>query len=150
DRLAGTTTLVSAPTGQIVTAGDGASFAPRISGDGTHIVFSSLATNLVSGDTNGKADVFELDLTNNTLTRVSIANGGGQLNGNSGLPSVSEDGRYVAFSSDATNAVAGDTNGARDVFVRDTVAGTTERLSVSSSGTQSNGTSQGPTISGDG
>jgi Tol biopolymer transport system component len=150
DRLAGTTTLVSATTGLIITQADDASFDPAISGDGTHIVFTSLATNLVTGDTNAKTDVFELDLTTDTLTRVSVATGGGQLNGNSGLPSVSTDGRYVAFASDATNAVAGDTNGTRDIFVRDTVGGATERVSVSSSGTEASGTSQSPTISGDG
>ena len=127
DRLAGTTTLVSVNTSSLITAGDGPSFDPAISGDGTHVVFTSSATNLVSGDTNGKTDVFELDLTTNTLTRVSVATGGGQLNGNSALPAVSTDGRYVAFASDATNAIPGDTNGARDIFVRDTVAGTTER-----------------------
>jgi Tol biopolymer transport system component len=150
DRLAGSTTLISAPTGPIRTAANDASFDPAISGDGTHIVFTSLATNLISGDTNAKTDVYELDLTTDTITRVSVAAGSGQLNGNSGLPAVSTDGRYVAFASDATNAVAGDTNGVRDVFVRDTVAGTTERVSVSSTGTEANGTSQGPTISGDG
>jgi Tol biopolymer transport system component len=150
DRLAGTTTLVSIATSGLISSPDGASYDSALSGDGTHIVFTSTSNNLVTGDTNGKADVFELDLTTNVLTRVSVATGGGQLDGNSALPAVSEDGRYVAFSSDATNAVTGDTNGARDVFVRDTVAGTTERVSISSAGTQGNGTSQAPTISGDG
>jgi Tol biopolymer transport system component len=151
DRLAGTTDYASMASGPFFSVPNDQSFAPVISGDGTQVAFASLATDIVSGDTNGHADVFERNLVTNTTTRVSVANNGAQLTtGNSGLPSISEDGRYVAFSSDASDVVAGDTNSARDVFVRDTVGGTTQRVSVSSSGAQATGTSDSPSISGDG
>jgi hypothetical protein len=141
---------VSVSTSPFYTIGDDASFDPAISSDGTHIVYTSRANNLVSGDTNAKADVFEFDLGASTTTRVSLASGGTQLNGDSGLPSLSSDGHLVAFASDATNAVAIDSNGVRDVFVRDTSAGTTQRVSVSTASTQGSATSEAPTISGDG
>ena len=80
-------------------------------------------------------------------TRVSTATGGGQGNGSSFVPAISADGRYVAFYSDASNLVSGDTNGARDVFVRDLQTGETTRVSVSTSGTEANGDSFAPALS---
>ena len=85
-----------------------------------------------------------------TTSRVSVSSTGAQAGGDSGAPSVSADGRYVAFTSDAANLVPGDTNGASDVFVRDLRAGTTSRVSVSSTGTQPNGRSGVPSVSADG
>src|SRR5439155_7450737 len=88
--------------------------------------------------------------------RVSVASGGAQGNGSSGLigfafpPALSADGRFIAFVSSATSLVAGDTNGATDVFVHDRQTGTTERVSVASGGPQSNGVSVGPVLSADG
>lgn len=130
--------------------GDGASSDPDISGDGRYVAFTSAATNLVSGDTNGKADVFVRDRQTGTTTRVSMSSSGAQGNGASDQPSISADGRYVAFRSAATNLVTGDTNAKTDIFVKDLQTGTLTRASVSSSGAQSNNTSDSPAISGDG
>ncbi|MBZ0317275.1 MAG: hypothetical protein K8L91_12705 [Anaerolineae bacterium] len=122
-----------------------------ISGDGRYVAFESVASNLVSGDTNGQRDIFRRDRQTCTTMRVSVTNAGGQSSGGvSTLPAVSGDGRYVAFTSTATNLVGGDTNNQEDVFVRDTVANTTIRVSISTGGTQANGPSSYPTISSDG
>jgi Tol biopolymer transport system component len=130
-----------------------------ISDDGRYVAFSSLADNLVEGDTNGVQDVFVHDRMTGETTRVSVASDGTQANGAcatigcwcilNGL-SISADGRYVAFHSDATNLVEGDTNGSTDIFVHDRVTGKTTLVSVSSDGTQGNGGSSIPSISGDG
>ncbi|NJC70769.1 hypothetical protein HC031_13740 [Planosporangium thailandense] len=137
DRVAGTTTRVSVGAGG--RQADLPSFEPSISSDGRYVAFMSAATNLVSGDSNGDWDVFVRDRVAGTTTRVSVATKGGQSNGFSDWPSISADGRYVAFESDASNLVSGDTNKVSDVFVRDRVAGTTTRVSVATSGGQSNG-----------
>ena len=75
------------------------------------MAFESDATNLVSGDTNGTADIFVHDRQTGTTERVSVATGGSQATGGSFTPAISADGRFVAFHSDATNLVSGDTNG---------------------------------------
>jgi Tol biopolymer transport system component len=124
--------------------------APSISADGRYVVFRSNATNLVAGDTNGSPDIFIRDATSRTTARVSLTNAGGQANSWSYVPFVSADGRYVVFESDATNLVTGDTNVARDVFVRDRTGGTTTRASVTNAGAQSNGESRNGSISSDG
>jgi Tol biopolymer transport system component len=148
-RDAGTTERVSLGAG--AAQGDHASDLPSISSDGRYVAFASDATNFVSGDTNGFTDIFVRDRQSGTTDRVSVATGGVQSNGSSGtLPSISADGRYVAFASDATNLVAGDTNGATDVFVHDRQTGATERVSVASDGTQGNFGSSRPAISGSG
>src|SRR5262249_45043093 len=118
--------------------GNGSSFFVATSADGRYVAFESFAGNLVPGDTNGKADVFVRDRLTGSIERVSVSSSGVQGNGASGLPSISADGRYVVFESDADNLVPGDTNAATDVFVRDRVLGTTTRVSVSSSGAQGN------------
>src|SRR5215207_2130807 len=116
-----------------------ASGAPRISDDG-RVVFTSYATKLVANDTNGFYDIFVRDLPAGTIDRVSVDRDEKQANGRSlWAPSISSDGRYVAFVSEATNLVAGDTNGYRDVFVRDLQAGTTEQVSMGRCATQANG-----------
>ena len=107
-----------------------------ISGDGRYILFRSNASNLVTGDTNGTHDLFIRDATSNTTQRVSLTTSGAQANGMSNMGAISADGRYVAFSSTASNLVSGDTNIAEDVFVRDRTLNTTTRISVSSSGAQ--------------
>ena len=81
------------------------------------MAFHSNASNLVPGDTNGISDIFVYDRQTDTIQRVSVAADGTQGNGNSMCPSISADGRYVAFDSDASNLVPGDTNGVNDVFV---------------------------------
>jgi hypothetical protein len=103
------------------------------------VAFVSHATNLVPGDTNAHRDVFLHDRQLGTTERVSVDSGGSQANGNSfNPPSVSADGRYVAFLSYATNLVPGDTNAGPDYFLRDRQLGTTERLNVDSAGAQAN------------
>ncbi len=92
------------------------SFGPSISGDGRYVVFRSRAGNLVVGDTNGSDDIFVRDTVNATTTRVSVDSAGAEGSSNSFDPSISGDGRYVAFASRAGNLVAGDTNGSDDVF----------------------------------
>src|SRR6266550_2391417 len=144
----GATFRVSVSTGGV--QGNGRSFAPAISADGRFVAFSSAASSLVAGDTNGVDDVFVRDRQAGTTTRVSLAPGGAEANGGSYSPSISADGRYVAFLSDATNLVAGDTNSVRDVFVFDRQTGTTTRASVSSAGVQADVDSVTPVLSGNG
>src|SRR2546425_47262 len=111
------------------------------------------ASNLVPGDTNGLADVFVHDRQTGTTTRVSVDSSGAQGNAGSYDPSMSADGRYVVFTSDASNLVPGDTNGVSDVFVHDLLTGATTRASVDSGGAQGNGRSKcsiGTSISFDG
>src|SRR5262249_363073 len=123
---------------------------PSVSGDGRFVAFHSNATNLVAGDTNSLMDVFVHDLQTGATERVSVSSGGAQGTIGSYYPSVSGDGRYVAFISDAPNLVPNDVNGTRDVFVRDRLAGTTERVSLASNGTPSNSDCAPPAISPDG
>ena len=148
DRVAGTTTRVSVATGG--GQGNGRSDLPSISRDGRYVAFFSEATNLVTGDTNGRSDVFVRDLVAGSTRRVSVTTGGGQANGDSEFPSISDNGQQVAFGSAASNLVSGDGNGLHDIFVRDLTAGTTRRVSVSSSGAGGNGASLFPAISGNG
>jgi Tol biopolymer transport system component len=129
---------------------DGRSFVPALSADGRYAAFYSDATNLVSGDANNARDVFVRNLQTGETTRVSVGNGGAEANGDSFEPAISVDGRFVAFSSAATNLVAGDSNDANDVFVRDRQANTTTRVSVGLAGAIPNGGSDTPSISGDG
>ena len=131
------------------TQGNSYSQSPSISGNGRYVVFQSGSNNLVSGDTNGTEDIFVRDTLTNTTTRVSVDSNGVQGNDTSFYSSISADGRYVAFSSRASNLVSDDTNGANDVFVRDTLNNTTTRISVDSMGNQGNG-GEVPSISADG
>jgi hypothetical protein len=114
------------------------SWYSSISAEGRYVAFSSLASNLVSGDTNGAEDVFVHDRQNGQTERISVASDGSEANNHSDYPSISADGRYVAFESRASNLVSGDTNGAEDVFIHDRQSGQTERVSVASDGTQGN------------
>jgi hypothetical protein len=129
---------------------NGRTFAVSVSGDGKLAAFVSDGSNLVAGDTNAVRDVFVRDLTAGTTERVSVSSAGTQANDGSFGVAISDDGRYVAFDSFASNLVANDTNNTNDVFVRDRVSGTTERVSISSGGTQGNQQSAGPVISADG
>jgi Tol biopolymer transport system component len=207
DITAGTTVRASEPAGG--GNADGSSSAPLLSGDGQLLFFSSLATDLVPGDTNAVQDVFVLDRGTGTLGRVLVGVGGSQPNAGVYLSSISPDGRYlaiesaatnldpaaagitssqvfvhdrvlgtttlasgglagalptssagssdidaagrfVAFQSGSTNLVAGDTNGRDDVFVRDLRNGTTTRVSLDPDGSERDGTSWNPSITGDG
>ena len=129
---------------------------PAVSADGRWVAFASPSDNLMPDDTNASSDIFVRDRRTGTTQRVSVSSAGRQGNGGSGLlngmggPSISADGRYVAFDSEATNLVKGDTNNTADVFVHDRLTGTTERVSVASSGAQANAGATEPGISGDG
>jgi Tol biopolymer transport system component len=123
-----------------------------ISADGRYAVFQSAASNLVVGDTNGATDIFMHDVDTGVTTRVSLADDDSQPSGHSYYPTISSNGRYVAFRSTATNLLpVADANGSDyDIFVRDLVAGTTEIVSIDSAGIQGNANSDFPAISGDG
>ncbi len=114
-----------------------------------YVAFGSAANNLVPGDS-GWWDVFVRDRVGGTTERVSIADGGGQANGHSTRPSISADGRFVAFQSKASNLVPNDSNSASDIFVRDRSGSATERVSLSSAGGQANYDCYRPCISADG
>jgi hypothetical protein len=113
------------------------------------LAFCSVA-NLVPWDTNGLTDVFVRDLTTGTTSLVSLGFTGAQADGSSRFPALSADGGAVAFESGASNLVAGDTNGADDVFERDLSAGVTMRMSVDSVGAQAASVSSSASISGNG
>jgi hypothetical protein len=101
--------------------------------------FSSLATNLVTGDTNGRNDAFVRTRSTNSTERVSRGIGGAESNGHTENPKLSADGRYVMFVSAASNLVPDDTNGVPDAFVFDRMTQTTTRVSVGDAGQQGNG-----------
>ncbi len=145
DRATGQTTRISVASDG--TQANGYSDVPSISANGRYVAFHSFATNLVSDDTNGVADVFVYDLKTGQTTRVSVASNGTQANDNSDGFSISATGRYVAFQSFASNLVSDDTNFTSDIFVHDRKTGQTTRVSVASNGTQANGGSYDPSIS---
>ncbi|MEG4625954.1 calcium-binding protein [Microcoleus sp. w1-18aA5] len=126
------------------------SFEPSLSADGRLVAFYSSAADLVPGDTGNNMDIFVRDTLANTTTRVSVDSAGNQANNYSLSPSISADGRFVAFHSDASNLVPGDTNNRFDIFVRDLLTNTTTRVSVDSAGNQANNSSLSPSISADG
>jgi cysteine-rich repeat protein len=130
--------------------GNADSLGDSLSADGRLVVFSSFASNLVAGDTNGVEDVFVHDRTTGITTRVSVASDGTEGDGQSYGGRISADGRLVAFLSSADDLVAGDTNGLQDVFVHDLVTGLTTRVNVSSGGAQADGPSFDLAISGSG
>jgi hypothetical protein len=138
DRQTGTTERISVSSDEV--GGSLDSDFPSISDDGQYVSFTSRSPNLVSGDTNGR-DIFVRDRQAGTTERVSLTNTGGQANGNSTYSTISATGRFVSFSSDATNLVTGDTNGTLDVFVRDRQLGRTERVSVPAPGGSQTGNS---------
>lgn len=144
----GATTRVS--TSASGGGGNGYSRWASVSGDGYHVAFSSAATNIVSGDSNGVTDVFVKNLATGQIMRVSVASDGGQANAGSARTAISGDGRLVAFASVASNLVEGDANGLEDVFVHDRQTGQTVRGSVSDDGEEGGQPSTYPSISADG
>jgi Tol biopolymer transport system component len=155
DVAAGQTTLASRAAAVAATAND-ASFAPALSADGNRVAFASIATNLGGGsDVNGaNADVFVRDVAAATTTLVSRTNGAGGVSGNGGSerPAIDASGTRIAFETIAPDLVPGDVNGAFDVILRDTAAGTTELVSRATGlgGAQAGRSSGTPSISGDG
>ena len=160
----GSTVMATAPgawadetpaTVRVTTSYDGgeanaASDFPVVSGDGSTVAFGSNANNIVNRDFNNAHDVFARDLGTGVNTRVSVAGDGTAANGASYGATLSNDGRFVSFYSTASNLVAGDTNRVADVFVHDRQDGSTTRVSVATDGTEGNGASQNPAVSGDG
>src|SRR4051794_28287314 len=142
------TTRVSVSSGGA--EGNRYSESPSISADGRFVAFASDASNLVSGDRNGQRDVFVRDRRARKTTRVSVGSPEVKTDGFSYSPSISADGRFVAFASEASDLVRGDRNVYSDVFVRDRKAGETTLVSVSSTGAGGVGSSGDPSISADG
>jgi Tol biopolymer transport system component len=148
DRLTGSTERVSVSASGM--EGDNDSYKPEISSDGRFVGFESNATNLVLGDYNGTWDVFVRDRLLGTTELVSVSSTGIRGDNGSGSAAVSDNGRFIAFASAASNLVPGDTNGYMDVFLRDRQAGTTVRVSISTSGAQADGNTSSCTITGNG
>lgn len=153
DRMTGATVLASvATTGN---AGNNVSRDPSVSADGRYVAFASFASDLVAGDTNGMSDVFVRDMQLGATKLVSSAglpaDASSGLSGLSGAREISDDGRYVAFTSFATNLVAGANNGVQQIYVKDMTAGAVVRASVNAlTGEAGDRTSQTPSISGNG
>jgi Tol biopolymer transport system component len=150
DRLTNTTTRVSVDSAGNQANSGSYIFTSSISADGRFVAFSSDATNLVPGDTNRQRDIFVRDTFTNTTTLLSFDSAGNQGNDGSNTPSISADGRFVPFESNASNLVPGDTNRQTDIFVRDRLTNTTTRVSVDSAGNQKNIGSDNASISADG
>ena len=132
--------LVTVTEGGVAANERAAQDSISLSADGRLVAFVSSSSSLVPGDANTARDVFVRDTSTGQTTLVSVG-AGGQANGASSNARISADGRFVVFTSVATNLVADDTNGVADVFVRDLAAGQTVRVSVSGSGEQGNGAS---------
>lgn len=152
DRNGGTIGLVS--VGAAGGGGNGGVFPGTekgvgVSADGRYVVFSSYATDLVANDTNGQRDVFVRDTATGRTTLASVGVGGIQGNQESRQGSISADGRFVAFTSSASNLLPGDTNNSPDVFVRDLRTGRTTLVSVGRGAQADRGADQ-PEISADG
>lgn len=142
---------VSFPTRVVVGEGlTGDAFDATLSADGNFLAFTSADASIVSGDSNGTSDVFVLDLATNAVERVSVASNGAQANEGSSGPTISADGRWVAFVSRATNLAAADTTSVEDIYLHDRTTGATTLLSVSIDGTGSDRGSVTPHISTDG
>jgi Tol biopolymer transport system component len=148
DRLTGTTELVSMNNASEEANGD--NYLPAISSDGRYVAFMSWASNLVPGDSNDSFDIFVRDRQLGTTELITMDSAGMAANSHSTEPALSADGRFVSFTSGASNLVAGDTNDQVEVFVRDRQTGTTELISVASGGTLANNYSYFATLSADG
>jgi len=144
----GTTTLVSTTPSR--TAGNGDSDRPSISGDGRWVAFNSTASNLVSGDTNAKYDVFVRDMSTGETKRESVDVNGVQANNGSLSPAISADGRWVSFDSNASNLIASPDGAVHDVYLKDRHTGAVTRVSNATGGGQANGDSHDSSISGNG
>lgn len=139
DRQRGTTIRVA-----------GNSDFPSLSSDGRFLVFSSTESTLVPNDNNNASDAFVHDNQTGVISRVSVSSSGTEGNNGSSLVTSSADGRWIAFLSDASNLVGGDTNNFRDAFVHDRRTGQTICISVAANGAQANGESRSCVIAPDG
>lgn len=111
-------------------AGNGPSYAPKLSLDGRYIAFQSQATDLVPNDGNGFQDIFVFDRVTGTTKRVNISSNGVEANGESDNALISNNGEYVVFTSAANNLTDGDTNQYKDIFIHNLTANTTERIVI--------------------
>ena len=150
DRQTGRTSLVSVSHQGGGASTGGGSHWGTVSAPGRYVAFASWESTIVPGDTNGVLYIFVRDLVAGTTTRASMASSGAQSVERSGAPSVSADGRYVAFTSEDVTLVAGDTNGGADVFLRDLRAGTTRRVSETRTGAVGNSSSSDGQLTPDG
>lgn len=148
DMATRTTQIVSVATDG--TLANGTSESPAVSGDGSIVVYTSDATNLVDGDTNEDLDVFMRDLRTKATTLVSVNINGIHAKGWSRDPAVSADGSTIAYYSDASNLVPMDTNSSGDIFTHEVATGNTRRVSVASGGAQVDFDSWDPSLSADG
>ncbi len=124
--------------------------AISLSRDGLLLAFATAAEGLVTGDDNQASDIFVYNGQTGQVNLVSVNGSGKPANGASVTPALAGEGRYLAFASQASDLVLGDSNQRWDIFVRDLVSGETSRVSVASDGSQANGDSFNPAISGDG
>jgi hypothetical protein len=154
DRVTGATVLVSvAKTGFVSTSGG---FAPSVSADGRFVSFASAGSDFVDGDTNGQLDVFLRDMNNGTTAMVSASQTGAPADlgvvvyNVAGKREISDDGRYVAFASSATNLVPTPNNGKSQVYVKDMATGLVTRASVDGSNVAGNDASSAAALSGNG
>lgn len=122
----------------------------ELTADGRFLIFTSEASDIVVGDTNNKSDVFIYDREHDSFSRVSLDSDGAQLNGASQYGSISDDGRYLVFSSRATGLAPDDDNNTADVFVKDLQTGELRLLSTTASGATPEATSDACQISGNG
>ncbi|WP_419596957.1 TolB family protein [Thiolapillus sp.] len=130
---------------------NGGSDRPVISADGRFVAFRSSASNLVPDDNNNDTDLFLYDVTAGTISRINVDSNGDETQGcYCYTTAISQDGRFIAFVSDAADLVTGDNNGVMDVFLHDTQTGVTRRVSVDSHGNEANAYSGSPAISADG
>lgn len=143
-----TTRLVSANSAGVLS--DGYDAFPAVSKNGRIVVWESDASNLVEGDTNAKFDIFVRDMKTGVTTRVSVATNGTEGNDHSFNPSVSHNGRWIAFDSGATNLVEGDSNARQDCFVHDRKTGVTTLISLDEQGQQGFFNTLAPELSGNG
>lgn len=148
NKLTDKTTRVSVSSAGL--EGNAPSFAPKISANGVFVVFASNASNLVTGDNNGRSDIFVHNRLTGITTLVSKGFTGKPGNGDSLSPAINANGQIIAFDSFATNLVSGDTNGKRDVFVHNRANGKTVRVSVDSAGVAGNLRSLTPAINASG
>jgi Tol biopolymer transport system component len=148
DRLLGITERASVSSSEALATNF--SSAGQTTDDGRYVVFASDATNLVATDTNGESDIFVRDRLAGTTVRVSTTAGGAQAVGRSTQPEITPNGTHIAFVSLASNLVAGDPPGVGDVFVKNRLTGSIERVSESTAGADGDATSQSPSISADG
>ena len=145
DLRAGTTTCISVSPPQ-----SSDSYRPVISANGRFVAFTSFASHLIPDDSNDVRDAFVYDRSTGNTTRISVASSGVQANGDSQVESITADGRYIAFLSDASNLVSNDTNSTSDAFLHDRLTGTTSRVSANARGEQGNGPSRLTAMSSDG